>query len=699
MKFLFKKLYSEFYLEIHNDIWSIDIQIYDIGNLLLEISKLQKYFQIEKVRYLKFENAILEDLIALKKVHPKLKSHLNYLQLHLFTNSIHYFNRSGEFNNAYNSIILSIRDSRVNNGETLTIDYSRIFDYKYSNNIFIYCDADSLISLWLQGLYYCSYKSGAFVKFCEEFWDEAEEHITHYSFDEPRLELATTLLSWNNYYKWNRDFNIIEFLLKKYNCCTEINLKDKIGLNLSVFRNVSIPKRIKIFKDLDSRISLAPLHRLQFYLSIINTVEDYLFYESIIKKLLIENNRSSLEIISDKTDLLERQSSVFHIINSLIEVLGRGGEASKITELISIYYNQEGFSHSNLYLLPIIENGVLYVGSNSSKFIELDSITVYSELVSLLSQLLNKPIAIVGGGDLKINNEKDIGIPKARLTNKIVRQVDQVYNFKHLSDLKLDDVVGMIEYGINDLPLQAIMINKIGKSFPINISFSKPLNKKEIENIVIFTKGSITSEIEKKALVDICEANRISYKVVDMERISRSDFIQEYKSLEYSIIWVASHGSHNHYNPQSSLLQIQQDEEISLQDLLSIELKFEYNRLLFFNLCEGGTNSGFGGIRKIGFGHLLTNSKQSIVSHLWMVNPFIASFFGVCFAIGCFTRKLSYFESFSFAVDCIIQGKMKVIEEFEKEFGKESELIVRVTNTDSIDWEDLLYWGSPVFYN
>ena len=163
------------------------------------------------------------------------------------------------------------------------------------------------------------------------------------------------------------------------------------------------------------------------------------------------------------------------------------------------------------------------------------------------------------------------------------------------------------------------------------------------------------------------------------------------------MIWISSHGEHEHYEPNKSSITLSDEEKIYLEDYKRLKTNSDSRALFFFNICEGGVHAQISEFKNIGFANLICNNSQDVLSHLWMVDPLIALLFGIIFS-----KKLmenpNYFSSYSDTVAVFIQGKDSVISELNFSDVECAKILEMIESRDDIDWGNILHWGSSVYY-
>ena len=123
-------------------------------------------------------------------------------------------------------------------------------------------------------------------------------------------------------------------------------------------------------------------------------------------------------------------------------------------------------------------------------------------------------------------------------------------------------------------------------------------------------------------------------------------------------------------------------------------LEGEGRRLLCLNICDGGVSDGLGGIQKLGLAPSLASPAQAAVSHLWPVEPRVASAFGLIICSELVAEQNDHFGAFSEALRKIREPWEQRVKSLRDQFN--GQIIERLQNFNATD--DIFDWASPVFF-
>jgi len=708
-----KNLFSELFnvsssLFVLPDYWnlvcdiSVDSQLVKIELL---IGKIHSQFQTDSIDlYLKFQDAFIKDIIKLKSKYkvPRIIECINYLQMSTFTDSMGYFNVKGLFTYTYDSIILSFNDSKIEIGETIPIEHKRFIDFLYSTNSHIKINSESLLVTWFSHLYYYSYSFGGLINFGIDFWDYAIElSLKSKSFDNEKMQLLSNLMTWSNIYKPNDRLVITSFLIeenKKINL--NHDLKRDIRRQLILIKDLDKKYRLDLFEQLTNEHELKGHFELQLVVALIDDINDFDLRYNQIMRAIIKYNDYIKCMISNPILLTYEKSRIFKVIEKLIILLIKESKTNQLIKILGKYYDVvDELETSMLFIVPYSDKGVFYCCNEEMILHEDDSFKRSKELLDLSNMLFNKTISLIGDEEDIPAPKRLMGVPSKEFSTAYEIKALELYNFNTIKEKFSKNINGMISSGFKSVPIQYLMLKKIGFTYPISISLSKSLKEAKIESLLIVANGTLTSNLELEALKYICEKYNIYYEVMTESKIYKEEFIKLYNSEKFSVIWIATHGEHNNYEPQKSTINLSEKVSISLEELTTLELSNKTNRLLVLNLCESGVNSELSGFKCVGFSHQLASKYQSIISHLWMVEPKMAMAFGMLLAIGLISGRKKFFDAYCEAVLTLLNGKEYTLNALRKELNELNVVLERIENLDEDNWKNMLNIGSAAFFN
>ncbi|MCH5518199.1 hypothetical protein [Pseudomonas syringae] len=358
--------------------------------------------------------------------------------------------------------------------------------------------------------------------------------------------------------------------------------------------------------------------------------------------------------------------------------------------------NESSIKAKYLYLsVPFGEHGYLSVLGSEKVFIEQDSQTLLEYLVHASNKFLGvaKTVAYADNSGLRIPDR--IGLPNygdstdyESAMTKGYCPTPYLFESEPLYQLIIDNECS---------PVQATQLKEWGKTWPIASSFSIPKPDRKLKKVLIWCGGgSLTEGLEADAIKQIFERTGATVEVVSFEESAQRDFTTAYEDDCYDVIWVASHGTYDHWSPKTVTMHAGEDKFVSLEDLWNKAPIREERRLLFLNICDGARFEERGYIPKIGLAPGLACADQATISHLWPVFGYPAAAFGAYLAY-YIAEGASFFDAYKLAILSVRKTTFDIAEDLTSKIGDELELIQQLRRKDE-DYSSIDFFGSPAFY-
>lgn len=356
----------------------------------------------------------------------------------------------------------------------------------------------------------------------------------------------------------------------------------------------------------------------------------------------------------------------------------------------------ENISAEELYIsIPFGEEGYLAVMGDQKKFISRDSQAYLERVVRSANKFLGvaKTVAFADNSDLSIPDR--IGIPEYSHSEEYESALINGYCFsafpfhsKPSCQLIIDDEC---------TPIQAIQLSIWNETWPITSSLSIPKPDREPKKILIWCGGgSLTEESETEVVKNIFESAGSLVDVVPFSAATKHGFLEAYQDPSYDVIWVASHGEFDHWNPKNVTMHIGNELSVSLESLWGEAPAADKRRLLFLNICDGARFEERGFLPKIGLAPGLARTDQATISHLWPVMGYPAAAFGAYLAHSL-ANGAPYFESYKTAVLAIRGATTDIAADLSSKIGDEF-AIIRQLRMRYEDYSPLEFYGSAAFY-
>jgi hypothetical protein len=246
-------------------------------------------------------------------------------------------------------------------------------------------------------------------------------------------------------------------------------------------------------------------------------------------------------------------------------------------------------------------------------------------------------------------------------------------------------------------PLQALMLRERGRSLPIAASLETPQPDRPIKRALLWESANdYYSAFELDAVEAVLGRAGIMVERRSGADATSDEFLAAYRQPVFDLVWVAGHGEIDHWQDGSARLITGPDCAIGIDALHAAGPVEGGRRLCFLNVCDGGVSAVNGGIHKLGMAPMLAQARQATISHLWPVNPLVASAFGV-FLADALIRLGAYHSAFDAALGAI-GAPLSDIAAAVRRVAPDQQLADRLENASSLDSSPILHWGSPIFF-
>lgn len=244
-------------------------------------------------------------------------------------------------------------------------------------------------------------------------------------------------------------------------------------------------------------------------------------------------------------------------------------------------------------------------------------------------------------------------------------------------------------------PLQALLSREANECWPLSSSLRTPLPDRPIRRAAIWAScNDWYSEMEANSASEFLRKHGVETSVYLGRERGREDFLAMYRDPVYDFIHVVGHGVFDHWELGSSKILVNQNEVVAVDDLVDLFPEDEGRRFLCLNICDGGVSDGLGGIQKLGLAPSLASPAQATVSHLWPVEPRVASAFGLVICSELVSKRNDHFGAFSETLRKVREPWEKRVMALHDQF--DGEIIERLQNFNATD--DIFDWASPVFF-
>ena len=650
-----------------------------------------------------FEEAksLLKNLVKAKSCDysVKEKNRIDFLIYHFGVSLIELFNMTGHFHYCYEIFQLSILHQNYENGETYDLNTINIFKHLYSADKEIEKYALTVTVHWLGQFFYYSRSFSGLNDWGEIILDEVMMFV-----DNENLETAEFAFLLSNLFSWcefNNAVNEIEFLKRKY---TKLESKiseksnelftESIRTNIILSNRFSSEYRKEIAQKLKSHSWENDISETQFYIiTYVNNLLPEISFQDV-KNAVISLQKNTKQ--DNRTSELHEKSRIAKILNPFIRYCFDEVKYDELHQLISTFYDRSEFKESVLFVVPNSQTGTRLLNSNQLFNINHNPYESIVELTKFRNLALNQFVLIKGLSYTNPMPKGELGKPNLTYGKEFEKSLLEIYNLKEIESSYFSSNLSFFQFDFNGLPIQSLFLKQLKLSLPKQISFREKVKFDSIKKILFWTGNSFTSILEFECVKAICESRGIYIKNITS---SKEELLSEING-DYDILWISSHGEHVHYDPFNSKIVLDDESFIELNEVDSFKNPNKEKRRLFFaNVCEGGITAQTGDLINVGFPALMTDSNQDFLSHLWMVQTQIAQIYGVLF-IMFISNGHNPYEAFERTVLTLIEGKESVTEKMSefKNIDEIADLIQTITNLESLDFSNILNWGSSAYY-
>ncbi|GAA6180119.1 hypothetical protein NBRC116594_15570 [Shimia sp. NS0008-38b] len=397
---------------------------------------------------------------------------------------------------------------------------------------------------------------------------------------------------------------------------------------------------------------LIPNELFQFLFASFENVADW---DQNIERLIHAASQHSDEVCqnyllySDQVIALDRKSSLLSPVAKFAFDHDRASDFSKV--LAAWYHGEiETAAAGTSVLLPSAISGIGFLG-DGSEMIEfrgefVEAIKVVEAMNEATNNALGTTRTVQAGPELDAAPERP-GQPNRDFASAFEGALFDFYNVPVLAE-KLAGSPAFTCFPHNLHPLQALLSRETNECWPLSSSLRTPLRDRPIRRAAIWAScDDWYSEMEAASASEFLQRHGVEAHVYLGRELGRDDFFAMYRDRAYDFIQVIGHGVFDHWQLGSSKILVNQGEVVAVDDLVDLHPENEGRRLLCLNICDGGVSDGLGGIQKLGLAPSLASPAQAAVSHLWPVEPRVASAFGLTICSELVAAQNDHFGAFA----------------------------------------------------
>jgi len=288
-------------------------------------------------------------------------------------------------------------------------------------------------------------------------------------------------------------------------------------------------------------------------------------------------------------------------------------------------------------------------------------------------------------------------------SDELAKAASAFYSLNMLKELHKNariEPTGCFHLHAEHTPFQALTEATIGVTWPIVTSFEEPETDRVLKKVLLWSCGTILGGAEVRSVQAFLSARGTDCDVVIDKDLSSEEFRAFYSDDTFDAIWVAAHGEYDSRAPHQAHINLSADgkQKVSVAELIECSIPDRGRRLLFLNICLGGSTLITSAPACLGMGAMLTNRNQAVVAHIAEVDTFVAPLFGVLMAIGL-NQTEAFFDAFRFAIGVLPFDHASVLDLIQSNAPECSEIHERLSrNSPRVEQDDIRTWGTPVFF-
>lgn len=371
--------------------------------------------------------------------------------------------------------------------------------------------------------------------------------------------------------------------------------------------------------------------------------------------------------------------------------------ADDFLEILARWYRiseADRLSTGALIVCSTAERGTIYLGARTQQ-IERDGAAQIVELTQVGNDMLGLVLTIEGVEQPVAVPDRP-AIPVKEAAAPFEDATARAYAISEVRADVMDGRQALIAFPGQPHPLQAMLLAGRGASLPISSSLETPRIDRAPRRALLWAAGNDNfSGFETDAVAAVFDAAGIEVDRRSGEGARVEDFLAAYADPRFDVIWIAGHGQIDHWSDGSARLVAGENCLLGIDELYAATPREGDRRLAVFNICDGGVSAINGGIQKLGLAPMLASARQATVSHLWPVNPLVASAFGVLMS-AAMVDGASFHAAFDRALGAI-RAPIGDIADAVRVAAPGQAVVTRLENL-KLDTESVLHWGSPCFF-
>ncbi|MDF3918667.1 hypothetical protein P3W43_07340 [Salinicola salarius] len=318
----------------------------------------------------------------------------------------------------------------------------------------------------------------------------------------------------------------------------------------------------------------------------------------------------------------------------------------------------ESFNSGHAFLLSNGKNLVLMSNSGVVKYIDQENYETYKKLIRSSNISTNTAISLLGefGEPTDYFDEKRRGAPPVE--DNLETLAEATTNHFQLQDDIYSEINLLTLCPSHNFPIQSTLFY-LEKSSPIISTSLENISDDPDEKKFVFflSRQTLTYNIEKEFIEKEfgTQAEIITDPPEDI-------FLEKIKSHLHNIIYISAHGEYDHWgNKHYDEIYFSEDARIPSQKLNECSPPSGMKKNIILNICDGATTEISCNPYNRSIAASMARGNQTVISHLWPVNPIYACAFGML--IIYFLKTESAIEATRLTFKTLNNTNAKIIQE------------------------------------
>ncbi len=384
------------------------------------------------------------------------------------------------------------------------------------------------------------------------------------------------------------------------------------------------------------------------------------------------------------SELEYRQTQLYESIAPTIRQMLTLGRCREAMELVGAWFGVPADRRRKspvLGLVPNHDEGVMYAVDGASHLIRRDSDSAIRRMVNAINYAFDQSIA------LRTNRE----LPPASMghrgrrtgpVDELAEATAEYFALDALPDFLRNaptEPFGFFEPYSELTPIQALAEARLRMCWPRVTSFQEPHADRPIRRALIWSCGTYYGQHEASWVTELFTARGIECVSLIGEDLTRERFLELYTDDSFDALYLTGHGKYDSREPHQACIELSWGEEhkVTVADMLDYPVGGDGRRLLFLNICLGGTVQVTAAPARLGMGAMLASANQAVIGHLAEVSNIVGPLFGALVGVGL-VRTKAFFPSYRFAVAQMPGEHEATLQVLRDEAIENNELIERL---------------------